>query len=117
MVRILVSIFMLTVVSFSLTAAPPDAEEQLEAAIHNEVVVGDLSGAVQQYRAIVARTGTPRGVSARALLQIALCQEKLGQRKEAYDTYRRLAADYGDQAAIAARARTKIDAWSGPRNL
>jgi hypothetical protein len=104
-------------VNLPLSAAPPDAEVQLEAAIHSEVVIGDLSGAVQQYRAVVARAGTPRSVSARALLQIALCQEKLGQRKEAYDTYRRLATDYEDQAAIAARARTKIDAWSGPRNL
>jgi hypothetical protein len=100
-----------------LTAAQPDAEEQLAAAIHSEVVIGDLPGAVQQYRSIVARTGTPRGVSARALLQIGLCQEKLGQRKEAYDTYRRLVTDYGDQTEIAERVRTKIEAWSGPRNL
>jgi hypothetical protein len=98
-------------------AAQPDAEEQLAAAIHSEVVIGDLAGAVQQYRSIVARAGTPRAVSARALLQIGLCQEKLGQRKEAYDTYRRLVTDYGDQTEIAARVRTKIEAWSGPRNL
>lgn len=117
MARIPRSILMLTVVSLSLIATPPDAEEQLEAAIHSEVVIGDLSGAVQQYRALVGRSETPRAVSARALLQIGLCQEKLGQRKEAYDTYRRLATDYGDQTTIAARARTKIDAWSGPRNL
>ncbi|HWF09142.1 MAG TPA: tetratricopeptide repeat protein [Bryobacteraceae bacterium] len=98
-------------------AAQPGAEEQLAAAIHSEVVIGDLAGAVQQYRSIVARAGTPRAVSARALLQIGLCQEKLGQRKEAYDTYRRLVTDYGDQTEIAARVRTKIEAWSGPRNL
>jgi hypothetical protein len=94
-----------------------DSEEQLEAAIHREVVTGDLAGAVQLYRSIVARTDTPRVISARAILQIALCQEKLGQRKEAYDTYRRLVTDYGDQTEIVSRARTKLAVWSGPRNL
>jgi hypothetical protein len=94
-----------------------DPEEQLEAAIHREVVIGDLPGAIAEYRAILARTDTPRPVSARAYLEIGLCQEKSGQRKEAYDTYRRLVTDYGDQAAIVSLARTKLDAWSGPRNL
>jgi hypothetical protein len=94
-----------------------DSEEQLEAAIHREIVTGDLAGAVQQYRALVSRAETPRPVSARAFLQIGLCQEKSGQRKEAYDTYRRLVTDYGDQTEIVSLARTKLDAWSGPRNL
>jgi hypothetical protein len=95
----------------------PDPEAQLEAAIHREVVIGDLAGAIAEYRAVVARTDTPRPISARAYLEIGLCQEKSGQRKEAYDTYRRLVTDYGDQAAIVSLARTKLDAWSGPRNL
>jgi hypothetical protein len=105
----------------TLTAAGPqiqhDPEERLEAAIHREIVIGDLAGAIAEYRAIVARTDTPRPISARAYLEIGLCQEKSGQRKEAWDTYRRLATDYGDQAAIVSLARTKLDAWSGPRNL
>lgn len=101
----------------ALLAAGMDSEKQLEAAIHREVVLGDLTGAVQQYRSIVASAGTPRPVSARAFLQIALCQEKSGQRKEAYDTYRRLVAEYGDEPEIVPLARTKLAAWSGPRNL
>jgi hypothetical protein len=95
----------------------PDPEAQLEAAIHREVVIGDLAGAIAEYRAIVARTDTPRPISARAYLEIGLCEEKSGQRKEAYDTYRRLVTDYGDQVPIVSLARTKLDAWSGPRNL
>src|ERR1700722_6150393 len=77
-----------------------DPEEQLEAAIHREIVVGDLVGAVEQYRSLAARAGVPRPVSARALLQIGLCQEKSGQRKEAYDTYRRLVSEYVDQTEV-----------------
>jgi hypothetical protein len=98
---------------------PPESnsEEQLEGAIHSEVVTGDLAGALQRYRSIVARADTPRVIAARAFLQIGLCQEKLGQRKEAYDTYRRLVMDFGDQAEIITRARTKLAVWSGPRNL
>jgi len=97
--------------------ATADPEVQLEAAIHREILLGDLAGAMEQYRAIIARADASRTVSARALLQIGLCEEKLGQRKEAYDTYRRLVAQFGDQAATASLARTKLAAWSGPRNL
>jgi len=94
-----------------------DPEAMLEAAIHREIVDGDLSGAVQQYRSIIARKETSRPVAARAFLEIGLCQEKSGQREEAYDTFRRVVTEYGDQPEIAALARTKLDAWSGPRNL
>jgi hypothetical protein len=100
-----------------VAALAADSEVRLEAAIHREIVAGDLPGAIEQYRAIVARTDTPRPVSARAYLEIGICQEKSGQRKEAYDTYRRLVTDYGDQAAIISPARAKLAAWSGPRNL
>ena len=98
-------------------AAVTHPEAQLEAAIHREVVEGNLSGAVDAYRSLASRPGTPRPVAARAYLQIGLCQEKAGQRKEAYDTYRRLVTDYGDQTEMVALAKTKLDAWSGPRNL
>lgn len=94
-----------------------DPEAQLEAAMHSEIVEGNLTGAIDAYRAIASRAGTPRQVAARAYLQIGLCQEKAGQREEAYDTYRRLVTDFGDQAEIVAPAKTKLDAWSGPRNL
>jgi hypothetical protein len=106
----------LTALAASLRTEP-DPEAQLEAAIHREVVIGDLAGAIADYRAIVAHIDTPRPISARAYLEIGLCQEKSGQRKEAWDTYRRLVTDYGDQAAIVSLARTKLDAWSGPGNL
>lgn len=94
-----------------------DAAGRLEAAIHREVVDGDLAGAMDDYRALVARPDTPRRVSARALLRMGLCQEKSGRREEAYETYRRLVGEYGDQSEVVALARTKLDAWSGPRNL
>jgi hypothetical protein len=104
-------------VAGQLFGALNDPEAQLEAAIHREIVEGNLAGAVVEYRAIATHARTPRPVAARAYLQIGLCQEKAGQRKEAYDTYRRLVTDFGDQTGVVALAKTKLDAWSGPRNL
>jgi hypothetical protein len=110
---------LLIVAGFSIAAvlANADSETQLEAALHREIVVGDLAGAMEQYRTILAQSDKTRPVAARAFLQMGACQEKLGQRKEAYDTYRRLVTEYGDQREIVMQARIKLAAWSGPRNL
>ncbi len=110
-------------IAMELLAAPrkPDTEVQLEAAIHREVVVGDLRGAMEQYRAILAQTSPPRAVAARALLQLGHCQEKLGQKREAFNTYRRLVSDYNDQAEVAGLGRSRLADWAeslpAPRNL
>jgi hypothetical protein len=56
-----------------------EAEKQLEAAIYREMVLGDLTGAMEQYKAILERPEKPKEVAARALQQLAGCQEKLGR--------------------------------------
>jgi hypothetical protein len=97
-----------------------EAERQLEAGIHREMVLGDLKGAMDQYRAILGNTAGSKAVSARALFQIAQCQEKLGQRREALGTYRRVAAEYRG-TDVAAGAQAKLADFDenapGPRNL
>ena len=98
-------------------ATDGDFEKQIEAAIHREIVLGDLAGAMEQYRAILAEPGVTRPVAARALLETGECLERLGKGKEAYNTYLRVVGEYGDQAAIVSRARTRLNTWSGPRNL
>ena len=50
--------------------AAQDAEWRLEAAIHREIVVGDLKGAMEAYQAILASEGKPKAVAARALFQL-----------------------------------------------
>src|SRR5437879_6200298 len=67
--------------------AASDAEWQLEAAIHKEIVVGDLKGAMEAYQAILASQRKSKAVAARALFQLGQCQEKLGQRAAAYSSY------------------------------
>jgi hypothetical protein len=97
-----------------------EAERQLEAGIHREIVLGDLKGAMEQYRAIVGHAGGSKAVSARALFRIAQCQEKLGRHREALATYRRVAAEYrGTDVAAGAQAKlADFDENSpGPQNL
>ncbi len=107
-------------VAFSL-AAQANPERQLEAAIHREMVEGEIAAAIDLYREIVAQPDTPPSVAARALLHLGQCQEKLGQRREAHATYARAVRDYASETAVAAEARAKLSGWSdaapGPRNL
>jgi hypothetical protein len=107
----------LTLVLWPTLIAAESPEVRFESALHSEIVSGDLAGAMDEYRAILSQQGTPRPVAAKALLEIGRCQEKLGQRKEAYNTYRRLVAEFGDQPEIVKQANLKLAAWSGPRNL
>ena len=101
------------------TAPDIDAEEKLEAAIHTEIVLGDLRGAMAQYQALAAHP-LDKAIGARALFRYARCLEKLDRRPEAYDVYRRIAKHYSDQPE-AALARSRLADWeysvSGPANL
>lgn len=96
-----------------------EAERQLQAGIYREMVLGDLPGAIGQYRALLEHAAS-RAVAAQALFRIAGCQEKLGRRSEALATYRRVAAEYRG-AEVAAGAQAKLadidDNAAGPRNL
>jgi Tol biopolymer transport system component len=100
-----------------LTAAPQQtasAERQLEAAIHREQVLGDVKGAIEQYRTLAQ--GGNRTVAAQALIRLGQCYEKLGeaQTKEARATYERIVRDFGDQAEMVAQARARLAALGGP---
>jgi hypothetical protein len=111
--------FVMMLASGISLAASPEAD--LERAIHREIVLGDLKGAMEQYRAILAEPAKSREVAARTLFQIGQCQEKLGQRREAYESFARVTSEFRDQLAIAAQARYELAAWeaplAGPRNL
>jgi hypothetical protein len=100
--------------------AQGSADRALEAAIYREVVVGDLKGAIEQYRAIVGQADAPKPVAASALLHMGGCYEKLGQRRQAHESYTRVVRDFDSESAAAAAARARIDmaeALPGPANL
>jgi Tol biopolymer transport system component len=87
-------------------------EQQLKAAMQRELVGGDLRAAIKEYEAIVSRHRDNRAVAARALVQIGLCYDKLGQ-PDARKVYEQVVKDYGDQAEPAAQARARLAAMSG----
>jgi Tol biopolymer transport system component len=92
------------------------ADVQLKAAMHKAEVEGDLKGAMEAYRQIIARNGKERGVVAQAMLQLAQCHEKLGQ-AEARKLYEQIVSNYRDQAAAAAEARDRLAALGGGRSV
>ncbi len=102
----------------SLALAYPQAgpDMELRAADHKAQVQGDLKGAIEAYRKIVARHGKNRAVAAKAMLAMAECHEKLGQ-AEARKLYEEIARSYGDQSDVATQARTRLAALgsNGPR--
>jgi hypothetical protein len=106
---------------FSVESRALDIDMRLEAAIHRELVVGDLKGAIEDYKGILAEPAGSRESAARALLQMGQCLEKLGRHAEAQDAYRRIVKQYGDQTEVVARARGWLAVWEdsfpGPRNL
>ena len=105
----------------TLIAGGMDFEMQLESAIHREMVLGDLKGAIERYKAILAQPALSRPVAARAVFQLGECLEKSGQRQGAYAAYVRVTREYGDQGEVAGQARALLAVWekpvSGPRNL
>ncbi|MCX6538803.1 MAG: tetratricopeptide repeat protein [Acidobacteria bacterium] len=95
------------------TGAQTSAGVQLEAAIKKEVVDGDLKTAIELYRKLAQATDRP--VAAKALLRMGQCYEKLGDTdtREARKAYEQIVREFGDQAAVAAEARTKLAALAG----
>jgi len=97
------------------------SEADMVAALHTETVDGDLNRAIEQYQAILARAGSNRSIAARALFQLAQCQERLAQRATARAGYLRLVKEFGDQSEVAARAKERLAVWTRaqtePQNL
>jgi hypothetical protein len=94
-----------------LSAAALSQEAQLEAARYREVVVGDLKGAIDQYKTVLEAPKS-RAIAARALFQIGQCFEKSGRKAEAQAVYTRLISGFADQTEFAAQARLHLAAWA-----
>lgn len=103
-------------------------EKLLASAQHKATVDGDLKGAIEEYKKIVAGAGTNREVAAKALVRMAECYRKLGD-AESRNIYQRVVRDYGEQATAVAEARARLrgrdtvtgantmvlrNMWSGP---
>jgi Tol biopolymer transport system component len=85
----------------------------LRAAIEKEEVDGDLPGAIELYKQIVAKFGESRAIAAQALLRLGGCYEKLGEEQSslAQKTFEKLVADYPDQKDAVSAAKAKLAAF------
>ena len=89
------------------------AEVQFEAARKIETIDGNLRKAIEQYRKLLGSNKSDRALSARVLLRIGICQERLAQ-ADARKSYEQILREYGDQKDVVAQARTRLDAFTRP---
>ena len=78
---------------------------------------GDMPGAIQIFERVVRDFPANRVLTARALLKLGEWSDLLG-REQARSYYERVAREYGDQAAVAAEAKTWLSSRrSGPLEI
>src|SRR5437588_13080999 len=80
-----------------------------QAAIQKEQAEGDLRGAMRLYESIASDGKATRPERARALIRLAECHEKLGE-KNAVAVYQKVTREYADQEEAVARARARLGA-------
>lgn len=109
------------IVAMALAVAAVAAQEdaarvQLEAVWKTRELDGDLAGAIKQYQAIADRYRHHAAIAAEALVRMAECHGKLGQREAERAAYERVMREYPNQpAAATARARVRSRAGTAPR--
>ena len=96
-----------TVVNSAAVQTVSEPELLLREALHKQQVEGDLPGAIKIYQQIVSARNGNRAITAKVLLELAGCYEKLGRQAET--VYQQIVRDYSDQPA-AAQARAKLAA-------
>ena len=106
---IAIAVVALGAVAIVKAQPPRSVAVQMKAAQQKAEVEGDLKGAIEDYKKIVAGAGTNRALAAEALVRMAGCYQKLGI-AEAHTIYERVVRDFGDQRAAVAAARTFLAA-------
>jgi Tol biopolymer transport system component len=82
-------------------------------ALAKERAEGQLTEAIKIYGRIVKEYSSDRALAAKALLQLGVCYEKLGD-AGARKAYEQLLREFGDQRESAASARTRLAAMTRP---
>ena len=82
--------------------------ETLEKGIYTEETKGDLAGAIQLYRTIVADPSADRSLAAQAQLRLGLCQLKLGNKAQAVSALERLTQEFPDKEKLLAMVEKQM---------
>jgi Tol biopolymer transport system component len=115
-IKLVTTVFLIVVLGVFLSLAgsvqqTDDPGVLLRAAIEKEEVEGDLQGAINLYKQIVAKYGDNRTVAAKAQLRIGMCYEKLGLR-EAQNAYQKVIENYPQQHEEVRAAEERISQLS-----
>lgn len=102
----------ITVVALGASAmlqaqSPRSAEVQMKAAQQKAEVEGDLKGAIEAYKKVVAAAGNNRALAAEALVRMADCYQKLGH-TEFQKIYERVVREFPDQTQHVTLARARL---------
>jgi len=93
----------------SVPALAQSGHDLFQQALVKERADGDLRGAIGLYERIVGEFSEDRALSAKALVQMGQCYEKLGS-TEAEQAYQRVVREFGDQEEPVTEARTRLAA-------
>ena len=110
------SLLALVAIAVMLTVANTNAQsgyDLFQKALASERADGDLRVAIQLYESVVKQFPGDRPLVARALIRIAECQEKLGER-DAAKVYERIVREFADQADSVTVARARLSALQAP---
>ena len=103
----LLAMLVISLVTTGTMNSQQTAGQLFEKALYAEDIKGDLSEAVRIYQQILEEEPGNRQITARALLHIGMCFEKLGS-TQARRAYSDLISKYSDQATEVALARERI---------
>lgn len=111
-IKLITTVFLIAILGalLSLAGSTRQADDPavlLRAAIEKEEVEGDLQGAIDLYKHIIAKYGGNRAIAAKAQLHIGMCCEKLGL-SEAQNAYQKVVKNYPDQAEAVKMAKEKL---------
>ena len=98
---------LISLLTTGISSSQQAAGQLFEKALYSEEIEGDLAAAVKIYQQILDESPGNRQVSARALLHIGMCYEKLGS-QQARQAYRDLISKYSEQTDEVALARERI---------
>lgn len=97
-------------------AQTPSPAALYQEALYVQETKGDLTKAIELYRAIVDKYATDAAIAPKALFEMAGCYEKLGKTTEASATYQRIVTNYAS-SAVATGARARMGAPQKPGQL
>src|SRR5512143_2497844 len=82
-------------------------QQLFQQALSKEQADGNIDEAIRLYQRVIEAGASDRALTARALLQMGRCYEKLG-RDGARKSYERLLQEFADQKDVAAQARARL---------